>query len=55
MELLEKSQCIGYMIMSAKQLGLDKKTIRDLKLAMKENMDTYTEVAADSEYDDFKY
>lgn len=52
-EMLEKSQCIGYMIMSAKRLGLDQKTIKDLKRIMQVNMDIYTAEFADSEYDNF--
>ena len=50
---MEKSEAIGYMIMAAIDIGLDKITIKNLKSAMRESIDTYTEQCADQEYDDF--
>ncbi|SNR96121.1 hypothetical protein SAMN05446037_1002110 [Anaerovirgula multivorans] len=50
---MEKTQAIGYMIMAAKDMGLDKETINKLKIKMEENIDTWTEEFADSEYEGF--
>lgn len=52
--MLEKTQAIGYMIMSAKDLNLDKETIKKLEKQMADNIDTWTEEFADAEYDRFK-
>ncbi len=44
---------IGYMIKAAKQLGLDKETIRQLERLMCDQMDFYTEEQAEREYNNF--
>lgn len=51
--LLETTEALGYMIMAAKKIGLDAATIKELLENTKEKMKTFTEQAAESEYDDF--
>ena len=52
-KLLETTEALGYMIMAAKKIGLDAATIKELLENTKEKMKTFTEQAAESEYDDF--
>lgn len=51
--LLEKTEALGYMIMAAKELGMESAVIRDLVQTTQKKMETFTEQAAESEYDDF--
>ena len=52
--MLEKNQAIGYMIMAAKYLEIDKETIQKLVINMESDMETWTEEYADSEYDNWE-
>ena len=47
---MNNSAAIGYMILAAKALGLDKKTIRTLESAMRSKMDIFTEDEAEETY-----
>ena len=50
---MERDIAIGYMIIAAKQLGLDKQIIKDIESGMREVMDYITEEDAEMEYMDF--
>lgn len=50
---MNNSAAIGYMIMAAKSLGLDKKTINQLEASMKYHMDMRTEDEASRVYEEF--
>lgn len=50
---MNNSAAIGYMILAAKALGLDKKTIEQLDAAMTYHMDIHTEHEAEQVYRQF--
>lgn len=48
---MTSTQAIGYAIMAAEDLKLDKETIKKLVNAMENNIEDWTEEFADSTYD----
>ena len=47
---MNNSAAIGYMILAAQQMGLDKETIRKLESAMNDVMDLFSEDDAEEAY-----
>lgn len=52
-DFIEKTEALGYMIMAAKQLDIDPTVIKALVKNTQQNMGTWTEQAAEAEYDNF--
>lgn len=53
MEHYSRNEIFGYLIIAAKELKLDKKVISNLIEEMDDSMNTYTEVYAEQQYDEF--
>ena len=53
MEHYSRNEIFGYLIIAAKELKLDKKVISNLIEEMDDSMNTYTEVYAEKQYDEF--
>lgn len=51
--MLTKEQVFGYIIMTAKDLGFDRKTIEKLLHKTKKNIIDWTEEMAEQTYDNF--
>lgn len=47
---MNNSQAIGYMIMAAKSLGMDDKTVKELESEMAYQMDMHAEEEAEQVY-----
>ena len=53
MNMNTKEQSLGYMIIAAKDIGLDEMTMKKLVLQMSQGMDIWTEEYAEQIYDEF--
>lgn len=53
LNLYEKEQMLGYMIMAAKDMKLEKKAVKELVDRTIELSNMFTEVVAEEEYDKF--
>jgi hypothetical protein len=52
-DIMNNESALGYMILAAKELKLDKDIIKQLEAEMKYQMDMYTESEAEQAYNNF--